>query len=401
MDSVKALIVDDDAFISNLTGRMLKKLGIETVLTASDGQQGLEAVDTEAPEIILCDLNMPGMDGLEFLRHLAGRNADCSVVLISGEEKRILQTACQLAEAHQLTVLGSLQKPIKPDPLSALIDKHTQHKSAARRGPVEMLTLETVRAGLENGAVDVFFQPKVSVPDRRLFGVEALVRWRDSDNRLVPPIAFLSVVEENGLIDALTDQVLTKALEAAAAWRREGLTIKLAVNFSVDSLTRYEVYDRVVAAIQNEAVDPENVIIEVTESRIMENVIAPLEVLSRMRLKGIGLAIDDFGTGASSMQQLKRIPFTELKIDRAFVAGAPTDDEARAMLESSVALAKKLGLATVAEGVETETEWDLVASLGVDLVQGYLIAKPMPSDELLAWARANGDLASQEGTGKP
>jgi len=393
MDKVKALIVDDDAFISNLTTRMLKKLGVEAVLTASDGLQGLEAVDAEAPEIILCDLNMPGMDGLEFLRHLAGRDASCSIILISGEEKRILQTAHQLAEAHQLTVLGALQKPIKPDPLGALIEKHRQRKSAARRGPVEMLTLETVRDGLASGAVDVFFQPKVSVPDRRLYGVEALVRWRGDDNRLVPPIAFLPVVEENGLIDALTDQVLAKALASAAAWRRGGLDIKVAINFSVDSLTRYEVYDRVISAIGQEAIDPENVIIEVTESRIMEDVLAPLEVLSRMRLKGIGLAIDDFGTGASSMQQLKRIPFTELKIDRAFVAGAPTDDEARAMLESSVALAKKLGLATVAEGVETEAEWDLIAALGVDLVQGYLIAKPMPADELMAWARSNGDSA--------
>ncbi len=125
--------------------------------------------------------------------------------------------------------------------------------------------------------------------------------------------------------------------------------------------------------------------LEVTESRLMADIAKPLEILTRLRMKGVGLSIDDYGTGASSMQQLKRIPFTELKIDREFVAGAPEDDEARAMLVSSVGLGKDLELPVVAEGVETQTEWDLVASLGVDVVQGYFVAKPMPGKEIAAW----------------
>lgn len=392
MQDMTVLIVDDDTFITNLTTRMLKKLGVERISSALDGHEGLREISASRPDIILCDLNMPEMDGLEFLRHLGEEKVGSGIILVSGEDKRVLQTATQLAKAHHLNVLGSLQKPIKPAPLKSLLDRFDEQQSAARRGPVTLLTLDAVQEGLHNGRIDVFFQPKVSVPDRRLVGVEALVRWRTEDGRLIPPIAFLPVVEENGLIDELTAQVFQIAVNAAADWVQSGLNIKVAVNFSVDSLTRFDLVDFLVGTAREKGIDPDKLILEVTESRIMEEVTTPLEILTRLRIKGAGLAIDDFGTGASSMQQLKRIPFTELKIDRAFVAGAPTDDEARAMLESSIALAKKLDLTIVAEGVETQEEWDLIERLGVEIVQGYFIAKPMPADELLDWARANGDV---------
>lgn len=394
MQDMKVLIVDDDTFMTNLTTRMLAKLGIEAVVSAQDGSEGLGKVASDAPDIILCDLNMPGMDGLEFLRHLGDAKADCGIVLISGEDKRVLQTATQLARAHHLNVLGSLQKPIRPDPLKVLLETFDAQKTTARRGPLELLTFDAVRHGLDNGRIDVFFQPKVSVPERKLIGVEALVRWRDADGRLIPPVAFLPVVEENGLIDELTAQVFRIAVSAAADWVKSGLNIKVAVNFSVESLTRFDLVDFLVGTARDKGIDPDKLILEVTESRIMEEVTTPLEILTRLRIKGAGLAIDDFGTGASSMQQLKRIPFTELKIDRAFVAGAPHDEEARAMLESSIALARKLDLTTVAEGVETREEWDLIEQLGVEIVQGYFIARPMPADELLEWARRNGDVLS-------
>jgi len=394
MQDMKVLIVDDDLFMINLTTRMLKKLGIDAVVSAADGSDGLKQAASEGPDIILCDLNMPGMDGLEFLRHLGEGDTSCGIVLISGEDRRVLQTATQLAKAHNLNVLGSLQKPIKPAPLKVLLDKYGAQQTASRRGPLELLTLEVVREGLENSCIDVFFQPKVAVPGRELIGVEALVRWREADGRLIPPIAFLPVVEENGLIDELTAQVFRIAVASAANWVKNGLNIKVAVNFSVESLNRFELVDFLVDTAREKGIDPDRLILEVTESRIMEEVTTPLEILTRLRIKGAGLAIDDFGTGASSMQQLKRIPFTELKIDRAFVAGAPYDDEARAMLESSIALAKKLDLSIVAEGVETQEEWDLIESLGVEIVQGYFIAKPMPADDLLAWARGNGDVTS-------
>ena len=160
---------------------------------------------------------------------------------------------------------------------------------------------------------------------------------------------------------------------------------KISVNVSVKDLNRFDFPDFVVDSAAAQGVDSSAVMLEVTESRLMADIVGPLEILTRLRMKGVGLSIDDYGTGASTMQQLKRIPFTELKIDREFVFGAVEDAELRAFLASSITLGKDLGLSVVAEGVETEGEWDLMAEHGVDIVQGYFVAKPMPADELGDW----------------
>ena len=202
---------------------------------------------------------------------------------------------------------------------------------------------------------------------------------------MVFPDQFIPAVEACGLIDELTDQMMARSFEWGAKWMVEGLAIKISVNVSMVSLVRLDMPDEVMLAAGAAGMDPRQVILEVTESRLMDDATKTLETLTRLRLKGIELSIDDYGTGFSSMQQLKDIPFTELKVDRAFVDGASKDPEARAMLESSVDLARALGLSLVAEGVEVEDDWNLLAELGVDLAQGWYIAKAMPGDELLAW----------------
>ena len=206
------------------------------------------------------------------------------------------------------------------------------------------------------------------------------------------PDQFIPAAEKHDLIDELTDQMMSRAFECGVSWMMEGLNIKISVNVSMGSLVRLDMPDQVAAAAGTAGMDPRQVILEVTESRLMEDPTKVLETLTRLRLKGIGLSIDDYGTGFSSMQQLKSIPFTELKIDRAFVDGATKDPEARAMLESSVDLARALGLSLVAEGVEVEEDWNLLDQLGVDLAQGWYIAKAMPGEELLEWSRENGDV---------
>jgi len=153
----------------------------------------------------------------------------------------------------------------------------------------------------------------------------------------------------------------------------------------VDNLNRLDLPEYIVERAHHAGINPHHVVLEVTESRLMEDVVKPLEILTRLRLKGLELSIDDFGTGHSSMEQLKRISFTELKIDRAFVNGATHDKTARSILESSVTLAKALGMTTVAEGVEDQEDWDIVASLGVDLIQGYFVCRPLPGPDLQDW----------------
>jgi EAL domain-containing protein (putative c-di-GMP-specific phosphodiesterase class I)/ActR/RegA family two-component response regulator len=387
LEKLSVLIADDDRFMQSLIQRVLGTLGVNQVDAVDDGQSALDWLSRpeNAADVILLDLNMPGMDGLETLRHLADSDTPPALVLVSGEDARVLSTARDLAKAHQLHVLGALSKPVNPEQLGALLAKHEDTKTVQRRAPRNQLSEEVLREGLSRGAVEPHFQPKVDIPSQKLVGVEALARWREPDGSLIFPDQFVPSAEENGLIDSLTDQMMARAFEWGAKWMVEGLSIKVSVNVSMGSLARLDMPDEVMLAAGAAGMDPRHVILEVTESRLMEDPTKVLETLTRLRLKGIGLSIDDYGTGFSSMQQLKTIPFTELKIDRAFVDGASKDAEARAMLESSVDLARALGLSLVAEGVEVEDDWDLLAELGVDLAQGWYVAKAMPGDELLAW----------------
>ena len=385
LSDLKVLIVDDNKFMVNLVRRILKELEIDLVQSANDGVGALERLDETAIDVVLCDLNMPGMDGIEFLRHLAGREAKPAVILMSGEGKSVLKTVEQLGRAHRLSILGSIPKPVTKDSLEVLLEKVRTDQTRRSGSATEPLTPAEIRAGLEGDAVVPYFQPKVSVADRALVGVETLVRWQHAERGLLGPWAVIPGAEEFDLINDVTEAVLQKAMAQTGAWRAKGLDVKVSVNVSVKDLYRFDFPDFVVATAEAEGVDPSSLMLEVTESRIMADIAAPLEILTRLRMKGVELSIDDYGTGASTIQQLKRIPFTELKIDREFVFGSVDDADLRAILTSCVTLGKDLGLSVVAEGVETQDEWNLMGDLGVDIVQGYFIAKPMAADDFDDW----------------
>lgn len=385
LSALRVLVVDDNRFIVGLIQRYLEKLGIAAPLQAHDGSSALEHVDASQIDLVLCDLSMPGMDGIEFLRHLAARETPPAVILLSGHDSGILATAVRLGRAHGLRVLGSITKPFTLPPLKAMLSLAAASAEGLSRTIFQPLTPDAIRAGLAEDAVELAFQPQVSVRDHRMAGVEAFLRWREPGGLLMSPAAVIPVAEQSGLIGDLTEVVMIKALAQQRLWQAAGHRFQIAINVSMQVLDRYDFPEFVIATAESAGVDPATVVLEVTESQLMADIVKPLEVLSRLRLKGVGLAMDDYGTGASTMQQLKRIPFTELKIDREFVAGAPDDPAARAMLASSISLAKDLGLATVAEGVETESEWQLVADGGVDVVQGYFIARPMSATEMEGW----------------
>ncbi len=386
----RVLVVDDDPFMVNLTGKLLDRLGVASHRSAEDGHAALAILDEpdSAFDIILCDLNMPGMDGLEFMRHLASRGSDAGIVLISGEDERLLESAGSLARAHKLDMLGVLGKPVKPDNLKALIGQYQPKAADGRTAAVGGIPVSEadLRAALDGGQFVPVFQPKVDIASRAIKGVETLLRWHHPERGVIGPGSFIPLAEELGLIEEMTFQVLANALKATADWKAAGLDTHVAVNFSVDTLKQLDLPERIMEAANAVGMDPQALTIEVTESRLMEDPTAPMEILTRLRMKGIGVSIDDFGTGYSSMEQLKALPFTELKIDRAFVCGAAEDRAARAILESSIDLARKLGLSIVAEGVETDSDWSLVAELGCDLVQGYYIARPMAGSEIVPWA---------------
>ncbi len=384
--NISALVVDDDRFMIKLTTRVLEQLEIEDVRSASEGEEAMIELRAREADLIICDLQMPGMDGIEFMRHLAERDHQPAFILLSGVGKRILQTASQLADARNLNLLGVIEKPVSKEKLEDLLDRFDQAKKPTSSGAGgESLRISEIKKCIGEDRVTPVFQPKVSMKDGHVVGVEALARWQKDDGQLLPAGAFIPAAEQGGLMDAITDAMLRKTIAEAAVWLMDGYEFSASINVAADNLVRLDFPEYLEEIAFAEGLSLDRLTLELTETGIMKDILAPMEILSRLRMKGIGLAIDDFGTGYSSMQQLKRMPFTELKIDRAFVCGAENDSEAMAMLESSLLLARELDLYVVAEGAETQSDWDILEKLGVDAVQGYFVAKPMPVAELLAF----------------
>lgn len=367
---------------------MLSGLGFPEVDSRHDGAATLAefSVGLEHPELIFLDLNMPRMDGIEFLRGLAEQNYAGSVVLVSAEGERVLQMTEKLVRAHRMTVLGHLRKPVSLSALSAIVQKW-QPSSAAEQQP-ESYGPDALRAAMEKGELENFYQPKVAIANASLVGFETLVRWRHPADGVIGPDRFVPMAEEYGLIAELTRGVLARAFEQSAAWRKRGLALGVAVNVSMENLADPGFADEVLALAATRGATPRDITLELTESRLMLDQRLSLEALARLRIKRFRLAIDDFGTGHSSLLQLRDIAFDELKIDQAFVHGAWRDATTRAICEASLGLGRQLGIEVVAEGVRDRDDWNFVARSGCDLAQGHFIGAAMPANRLQDWMEA-------------
>jgi EAL domain-containing protein (putative c-di-GMP-specific phosphodiesterase class I)/signal transduction histidine kinase/DNA-binding response OmpR family regulator len=385
--SIRVLLVDDDYIMHRVTTVMLNDLGFSKVMNAMSGPAALEILQARIDyvDVIICDLNMPEMDGVKFIRHLANLKFPGSLILTSGEDLRILRTVEKLANEHELHVLGILQKPATPAKLGELLDSLDQVQQEGTIMMADNVTLPELENAINNGELDTFFQPKIDIVSGRVVGVEALARWHHPMKGLIRPDAFISMAEEHGIISSLTDAVCRKAMDYAGQLNAMGHDLNVAINLSVDSLDDLEWPEKISAILQEYGLEAGNISFEITESRLMEHVSVALDILSRLSLKRFNLSIDDFGTGYSSMEQLQRIPFSEFKIDRAFVHGAAREASALAILESSVLLAKKLHMKVVAEGVEDQQDWDVAARAGCDQIQGYFVSRPLSFPQLLKW----------------
>jgi EAL domain-containing protein (putative c-di-GMP-specific phosphodiesterase class I)/FixJ family two-component response regulator len=381
------IVAEDHPFQRSIAVDYLRQLGVGTVLEAEDGRTAMELMGQPdaAVDILLCDLDMPGMDGVELIRHTATNNLANSLVLLSGLDTILIDSVENMARAHNMNVLGTIEKPVSAQKLANVLTRY-RPSAVPQHQPLEsVVSVEELRAAIEAGEVIPYFQPKVNFESRGVVAVEALARLKTSSRGIVSPLAFIPVAERNGLIDALTWSMAGQAFRARAAWAKQGIHVKIALNLSVATLGVVGAAEKLVALAQECGILCSDAILEVTESLVTSNLAYVLENLARLRMRGFGISIDDYGTGFSSMQQLSRVPFTELKIDQSFVSGATSKPNVRAILESSLLLAKKLGLTSVAEGVEREEEWALLKSLGCDMAQGFLISRPIALEQFAQW----------------
>jgi diguanylate cyclase (GGDEF)-like protein len=262
----------------------------------------------------------------------------------------------------------------------------TFYDAGREASSVERLVLvNELRIALANGEIVAHFQPKADMRTGRTTGVEALARWDHPERGLVAPGLFLPAAEAAGLLPALTDLMLSRALEQCRLWLDRGWELQVAVNLAAGSLYDLELPRRVETLLNAFWVPPRLLELEITETTFMTEPERAIEVLTQLRDLGVRVAIDDFGTGYSSLAYLKRFPIDTLKVDRSFVMNLADDTQDRMIFRSTMELAHNLGFEVVAEGVEDRATWDHLVQEGCDTAQGYYIARPQAGDVLTTW----------------
>ncbi len=383
----RILVVDDEPFVLKLLVRQLTQLGFDKVLSCEHAQDALAIVKdgSQIVDVIFTDLQMPGMDGVEFVRQLTATGYSGELVLVSGEDPRILRSAQKLAQAHGLHVLGALLKPATREQLRERLDLPAPTMPAPVESGKGRYQPQELGAAIAAGELVNYYQPQVAMATGALVGVEALVRWQHPRDGIVAAQQFIGLAEEYGLVEDLTRTVLPAALKQAAAWQDLVEGLRMSVNLSMDNLCSLDFPDFVTGTAAEAGFPLSGLVLEVTETRLMRDHLISLDILTRLRLKRISLSIDDFGTGHASLAHLRDIPFDELKIDRSFVHGACRDGALQAIVRSSFSLARQLDMRTVAEGIEDADDWNFLRDTSCELAQGYFIGRPMAAAELPQW----------------
>ncbi len=251
---------------------------------------------------------------------------------------------------------------------------------------VQRLKLETeLRRAVEQNELVVHYQPQINIHNGDIVGAEAMVRWQHPEYGLIPPMNFIPLAEEMGLIVDLGEWVLSEACQQMQLWRRKGLRLpKMAVNVSSLQFNHAWFIERIKRALSETGLDPRLLELELTESVIMNNADATVEALHELKALGVTLSVDDFGTGYSSLNYLNRFPLDELKIDKSFIADIDTDHQNAALVVAIIAMANSLDLSVVAEGVETREQFSFLLDQGIEVIQGFLFSKALPVEEFEA-----------------
>ncbi len=384
MNTPQLVVIDDEADLGSLVCDVAEQSGFG-VSQFTSARQFMEQYNG-CVDVIVLDLMMPDIDGIEVIRFLSQNQCPAQIIIMSGFDSTVLHSAQKLASERGLSFAGSLTKPFRLSQLTELLESlEIKARCHSPGTTIEPPSAAELKQALENNELVVFFQPKISLNGDSKTAAEALVRWQHPEHGLLTPDYFIDTAEQHGLIDQLTWVVLRQVMSQCSQWHDQGLGVQVAVNMSAHTLKDLNLPEQIGNMLQQFALDPSHLVLEVTETALMEELIKSLDILTRLRMRGIRLSIDDFGTGYSSLIQLYRAPFSEIKIDRSFVAEMDNDQEAATIVQTIIDLGKNLNMKTVAEGVETEDCKDRLKALGCEQAQGYLFARPMPADEFFRW----------------
>jgi diguanylate cyclase (GGDEF)-like protein/PAS domain S-box-containing protein len=389
-DKVAVLLMDLDRFkhINDSFGHEIGDLLLKTV----------------AERLVAClreEDTLARLGGDEFIFILEGLKESKSILWIAEKIQTIFAQFFLLAE-REIMITGSMGISIYPDDARDVktLVKHADMAmyKAKQQGKnryefytedlnvdsTHYLTLSTqMRQGLERNEFMLYYQPQVSLLDKTIKGFEALIRWRHPEQGLMPPVQFVPLAEETGFIEALGAWVLYEACRQCKAWQEQGVGFfSVAVNLSAWQFTYNNIVTTVHNVLDKTGLDGRYLELEITESCLMQDMQQVLNKLDGLKAMGVSLSIDDFGTGYSSLSYLKRFPIDKLKIDQSFIKDLPADIQDLAISNAIIALGQSLDLIVIAEGVETQDQWDLLLAQGCDQMQGYFFSKPLPPDQI-------------------
>ena len=380
----RILVIDDDKVVVEIVSALAKAMGLNCDVTRSP--ESFFDLITPETSLILLDLVMPEMDGIEILRLLGERKCKARIVLMSGINIRVIETAKKLAQNLGLSVVGHLQKPF---PLSQLKDilgaNLVPEAPSAKETPQLAIPDEQLLQAFERNEFVIYYQPQINIETGTVTGVEALSRWQHPELGLVFPDNFISRIETLGLMDRFCWITAERALNEVKQFvGSDGFLPRLAINVSVSSLRDLKFPDIFMSLAKKYDFPAERIVLEITESGLIEFSLA-LDVLTRLRMRNFQLSIDDFGTGYSMMKQLQNVPAIELKIDKTFVMNMHANHSDLVMVEKIIEMGHELDMEVIAEGVETEEQYKALRQRGCDGVQGYLFSRALPPAEMVQW----------------
>ncbi|MDR9861026.1 EAL domain-containing protein (putative c-di-GMP-specific phosphodiesterase class I) [Pseudomonas baetica] len=381
MKPCSILIVEDHPFQHLYLQNLFSELGDFDLACAKDGEEALDCLKHRDFDLVLTDLLMPGMDGVQFIQGLAAQRSRPALAIMSAASRRMLMGASLVASNLQVKVIGLISKPVNAAALRCLIDQLQALRQNVPAAIHPGIDRQSICNALDNGELQAWFQPKKALNNGRIVAAEALVRWNHPEHGTLLPGVFLPALIAFGLEEPLLWCVLKQAIAAQATWREQGYDIPVSVNLPTHLLNSHDLPDRILAFVLAHQGLPARICFELMECSVPDDISNFYAGACRLRIKGFGLSQDDFGKGYSSYMNLVSAPFTELKIDRALVQGCNANAELAQALTSIVSLGRQLGLTVVAEGVETAQELALLRKIDCTQVQGFLISHAVSADQ--------------------
>ena len=383
MKPLSILIVEDHPLQHIYLQHLLSELGDFMLETAEDGKQALERLRQRDFDLVLTDLLMPGMDGVQFIQCLASLRCKPALAIMSAASRRMLMAASLVAKNLDVEVIGLISKPVAADALRSLVEQLRNRVCKPSPAMPEHVDIDrhSLIQAMSAGQFQAWFQPKKSLANGRIVAAEALVRWMHPEQGVMLPGAFLPAIKAFELEERLLWLVLKQAIHAQEHWRQRGYEIPVSINLPTHLLNSHDLADRLLEFVLHHDGIPGMICFELMECSVPQDISNFYAGACRLRIKGFGLSQDDFGKGYSSYLNLVSTPFTELKIDQALVQGSHDNEGIAQALASIIALGRKLGLTVVAEGVETPQQLALLRKIDCNQVQGFLISHAVSPDQ--------------------